>query len=144
MFVSAISFSSPLNQASSVQNANQQQKTAFQQLTQALQSGDLTIAQQAFSALTNSATNSGLRSAQLTQELGKLGSALQSGNLAGAKQAYSTTQQNLQSSNPLATHHHRAHHGRPQLLTSGFPDSTSSSGGDASKTDAFQPLSLSA
>src|SRR5271157_3537513 len=101
MSVSAIFPSSALNQATSLQNSNQQQRNEFQQLTQALQSGNLTSAQQAFGALTNSATSSGLLSVQLTQDLSKLGSALQSGNLTGARDAYSSVQQNLQNSNPM-------------------------------------------
>jgi len=48
MNMSAISSSNPLNQASILQNANQQPGTQFQQLTQALQSGNLTSARQAF------------------------------------------------------------------------------------------------
>lgn len=141
MSVSAISSSNPLLQTNSLQSINQQQRTEFQQLTQALQSGNLTTAQQAFSALTNSATGSGLLSAQLTQDLSKLGSALQSGNLSSARQAYASAQQNLQSSNPVAAHHHRPHHGGlSQLLTSGYPDSSSNSGSGASSV--FQPINL--
>ena len=104
MSVSAILPSTTLNQAYNLQTPNQQQRTEFQQLTQALQSGNLSSAQQAFGALTNKASNSGLLSVQLSQDLSKLGSALQSGNLAGARQAYSSVQQNLQSSPPMAAH----------------------------------------
>src|SRR5271170_718416 len=147
MNISALLPSSTLNQASSPLNTNQQQQSEFQQLTQALQSGNLTNAQQAFSSLTSSATNSGLLSVQLTQDLSKLGSALQSGNLTGAQQAYSSVQQNLQNSAPTAAHHHHAHHGggASQQLTSGFPDATSSSDGSvASQAYAFQPVDLTA
>jgi hypothetical protein len=147
MSVSAISSSNLLNQANILQNTNQQQRTEFQQLTQALQSGNLTNAQQAFSALAKSTTSSGLQSLQLTQDLNALGSALQSGNLTSARQAYSSVQQNLQNSNFLAAHHHRPHHGeaRPHLLTSGFPDSGTSSGSrTASQSDVFQPVNLTA
>jgi hypothetical protein len=146
MSVSAILLSSALHPTSSPQNTNQQQRTEFQQLTQALQSGNLSNAQQAFSALTNSATSSGLLSIQLKQDLSKLGSALQSGNLTSARQAYSSVQQNLQSSNPMAAHHHRARHGGgSQPLTSGFPDGASNSGSAAtSQSAAFQPINLTA
>jgi hypothetical protein len=143
MSVSAISASIPLLPLNSLQTTKQQQQTEFQQLTQALQSGNLVNAQQAFSALTNSAS-SGLQSVQLTQDLSKLGSALQSGNLSSARQAYSSIQQSLHS-NPLAAHHHRAHHGGSKFLTSGFPaESTGSSGSSASPSDVFQPISLTA
>jgi len=144
MSVSAISSSNTPVQANILRSTNQQQRTDFQQLTQALQSGNLSSAQQALSALTNSATTSSLLSAQLTQDLSKLGSALQSGNLSSARQAYSSVQQNLQSSNPTGAHHHHAHHGGgSQLLTSGFPDSSgSSSSSAASQSSVFQPINL--
>jgi hypothetical protein len=147
MSISAISSSNVLNQAYNLQNTNQQQRTEFQQLTQALQSGNVSSAQQAFSALTNRATGSGLQSAQLTQDLSALGSALQSGNLAGARNAYSSVQQNIQNSNPVAAHHHRPHHGGggSSQLTSGFPGSTSSSGSStADPNDIFQAVNLTA
>jgi len=89
MSVSAISSSNALNQANMLQNASQQPGTQFQQLTQALQTGNLSNAQQLFSALNSSAASSGLLSTQMKQDLSKLGSALQSGNLTGARQAYS-------------------------------------------------------
>jgi hypothetical protein len=52
MSVSASLPSSTLNQAYNLQTPNQQQRTEFQQLTQGLQSGNLSSAQQAFGALT--------------------------------------------------------------------------------------------
>jgi hypothetical protein len=146
MSVSAILPSSTLNQAYNLQTPNQRQ-TEFQQLTQALQSGNLSSAQQALGALTSSASNSGILNTQLTQDLSKLGSALQSGNLAGARQAYSSVQQSLQSSTPMAAHHHRPHHGGGGLssLLSGLLDSTSSSGSSAaSPSDVFRPVNLTA
>jgi hypothetical protein len=145
MSISAIVSSGALNPVNTLQNANQQQRTDFQQLTQALQSGNLSSAQQAFSTMSSSASSSGLLSVQMMQDLSKLGSALQSGNLTSARQAYSSVQQNLQSSNPVAAHHHRPHHGGgSQLLTSGFPDSSNSSGSAANASDVLQPISLSA
>ena len=107
MSVSAILPSTTLNQAYNLQTPNQQQRTEFQQLTQALQSG----------------------------------------NLAGARQAYSSVQQNLQSSAPMAAHHHRPHHGGSVLnsLLSGLSDSISGSGSSAaSQSGAFQPVNLTA
>src|ERR1700674_4364328 len=58
MSVSAIFPSSALNQANNLQNANQQQRTEFQQLTQALQSGNLTRARDAYSSVQQSLQNS--------------------------------------------------------------------------------------
>jgi hypothetical protein len=145
MNISALLPSSTLNQAHSLQSANQQQRTEFQQLTQALQAGNLTTAQQALSALTNSAAGSGLKSVQLTQDLNTLGSALQSSNLTGARNAYSSVQQSLQNSNPIAAHHHRSHGGGgSHSLTSGFPDSSSSDGNAAGQADVFQPVNWTA
>jgi hypothetical protein len=46
MNISAILPSSTLNQANHTQNTNQQQRTEFQQLAKALQSGNLITAQQ--------------------------------------------------------------------------------------------------
>ena len=126
---------------------NQQQRTEFQQLTQGLQSGNLSSAQQAFGALTNNASNSGLLRMQLSQDRSKLGSALQSGNLAGARQAYSSVQQNLQSSPPMAAHDHRPHHGGGGLnsLLSALSDSSSTSvSSAASQNGDFQPVDLTA
>lgn len=145
MNISALLPSSTLNQANPLQTANQP-STDFQQLTQALQSGNLTTAQQAFSGLSNSTTGSGLQSLQLTQDLNALGSALQSGNLTGARNAYSSVQQSLQNSSPIAAHHHRPHHGGggSHSLTSGFPDTSTSDRSAASQTDTFQPVNLTA
>jgi hypothetical protein len=145
MSIAAISSGNVLNQASTSQNANKPQGTEFQQLTQALQSGNLTNAQQLFSALNNSSTSSNLLSAQIKQELGNLGSALQSGDLAGARQAYSSVQQNLQSPSHIAAHHNRPVHGGGGIgsTTSGFPATNGSAGGGTSAlNDIFQALSL--
>ena len=146
MSVSAITSSNVLNQANSLQNTNQPQRNKFQQLTQALQSGNLSSAQQAFGALTGSATSSSLLRVQLTQDLGKLGSALQSGNLTGARDAYSSVQENLQNSHPTTAHHHRPHYGGggSQFLTSGFPDTRNSGSSGAGVSDVFQPVNLTA
>jgi|SRR5579862_581211 hypothetical protein len=144
MSISAISSTNPLLQAGNLQNLNQQQNTEFQQLAQALQSGNLSGAQQVLSTLTGTTAASGLQSVQLTQELNQLGSALQSGNLSSARQAYSTIQQNFQGTHSLTAHHHRPHYGGgPQLLTSGFPGSTDNANGSTiGPSNVFQPLSL--
>ena len=143
MSVSAISATNPMLQASTLQNLSQQQNGAFQQLAQALQSGNLSSAQQVFGALTSGTTTSGLQSVQLMQDLSTLGSALQTGNLNSARQAYSTVQQNLQSSPSLLAHHHIGHHDTgSQFLTSGFPGSTSL--GSLSASNVLQPINLTA
>jgi hypothetical protein len=145
MNISALLPSSTLNQANPLQSAKQPQSTEFQQLTQALQSGNLATAQQAFSALTNSTAGSGLKSLQLTHDLNAVGSALQSSNLTGARNAYSSVQQSLQNSNPIAAHHHRSHGGGgSHSLTSGFPGSSSSGSSATGQSDVFQPVNLTA
>ena len=147
MFLSAIFPNSTLNQANNLQNSNRQQRTDFQQLTQALQAGNLTNAQQAFGALAKGTTSSGMESVQLSQDLNRMGAALRSGDLAGARDAYSTLLQGLQNSGLMAAHHHRPHRGgsEPPILTSGFPGETGSSNTIAgSPSEVFQPVNLTA
>jgi hypothetical protein len=147
MYVSAIFPGSAPSQANAVQNPNQQRRTGFQQLTQALRSGNLNSAQQAFGALTKSAITSGLQSVQLSQDLNTLRSALQSGDLAGARDAYSSVRESLQNSNSMAARHHRPHHegGGARVLTSGFPGNASSSNTIADHPgEVFQPVNLTA
>lgn len=145
MSISAIPSSIAPNQVNILPSLTQQQRTEFQQLTQALQSGSLTKAQQAVSSLTSNTTSFGILSAQLTQDLSKLASALQSGKLTSARQAYSSVQQILQNSSPMAAHHHRPHHGEggAHRLTSGFPaDSSTSAISAARQSSVFQPVNL--
>jgi hypothetical protein len=82
-----------------VQTQYQQRAVDFQQLSQALQSGDLAGAQQAFSALaalTEAGSRGGSRqNSQLAQDFNAVGQALQTGDLAGAQQAFATLQQDL-------------------------------------------------
>lgn len=145
MSISAIASSNALTQAGNLQNRNVQKNTEFQQLTQALQSGNLSSAQQAFGALIGSAKSSGLQSALLTQDLNKLGSSLQSGNLSSARQAYSSVQQNLENTQPTAAHHHRGRRDDgSEFLTSGFPGGSSSGSLLANQSNIFQPINLTA
>jgi hypothetical protein len=140
MNVSAIFPSGTLDHANNAQKANQQRQSEFQELTQALQSGNLTNAR----VLNQGALNSAIQSTPLTQGLNVLGSALQSGNLSSARDAYSAVQQDLRNSPPIAAHHHRAHHGRgaSQVLTSGFPGGADNSDIPGSSQEAFQPVNL--
>jgi hypothetical protein len=92
-----------------VQTQYQQRVADFQQLAQALQSGDLAGAQQAFSALA-ALTETGSRrgssqSSQLAQDFNAIGQALQSGDLTGAQQAFATFQQDLQTARAPRGHH---------------------------------------
>ncbi|WP_334168710.1 hypothetical protein [Methylobacter sp.] len=93
----------------------QQQRQDFNQLSQALKSGNLDAAKQAFSSLS---AKSPTAAADPNSPLGKLGQALQSGDIGAAQQAFSS----------LRSGHH--HHGAtsqsatataaaPTLATSG-------------------------
>jgi hypothetical protein len=96
----------------------QQQKTDWQSLSNALQSGDLSGAQQAFSSLQNDRTQlkslfqsqNGQNSSQgtLQTDLQNLATALKSGNLSDAQAAFATLQQDIKA---LKGGHHHHHHG---------------------------------
>jgi hypothetical protein len=105
---------SPINSlsssfADSFQNV-QQRRSAFQQLGQALQSGDLGAAQTAFSLLTQNAPSSTSQSNPLAQDVSAIGQALQSGDLKGAQTAFAKLQQDAQSQGPQRAHHGGHHH----------------------------------
>lgn len=96
----------------------------FQQIAQALQSGNLSSATQIFTALTqNAASSSAIQNAQVTQDLNALGTALQSGNLSAARQAYSSFKQDLRNANPATGMHHHHHHGRERIPQASSPGS---------------------
>ena len=109
MSVAGVSSSSALN-PSHLQSLFQQRRSDFQQLSKALQSGDLAGAQAAFDALSNlgqnassstsssTATSGPFRNSKLAQDFNNLGQALQSGDLAGAQQAFATLQQDIKAS----------------------------------------------
>jgi outer membrane protein assembly factor BamD (BamD/ComL family) len=106
--------SSSLNAASGTsasQQVNQgqwgQTNNAFQQLSQALSSGNLSSAQSAFATLQQNAPQGAnaqnSQSSSTQSPFAALSSALQSGNLASAQQAFAQLQQTA------GQHHH--HHG---------------------------------
>jgi hypothetical protein len=117
----------------------QQVKSDFQALSTALQSGDLSGAQQAYAslqkdapALFQSASSQGTNSSNpLEAALGSIGSALQSGSLASAQQAFSSLQ------NTPHRHHHRGHGG-------GLPDAAVSTSGQDSSTGGAVSVGFSA
>jgi hypothetical protein len=125
MSVSSISGSS--------QNPYLQIKSDFQTLSQALKSGDLDAAQQAYSAIQQDQQSSQHPiNSQLSADFTALGNALQSGDLAGAQQAFSSLQSNAQAlrqSRGGKGHHDHASSGGDQ-------DDSSSSTSDAQKTVA--------
>jgi hypothetical protein len=79
-----------------LQDFRAQRKTGLEQLGQALQSGDVNAAQQAFDALVRLGQNGPFRSstpfrrADREQDFEAIGQALQNGDLAGAQQAFAT------------------------------------------------------
>jgi hypothetical protein len=96
----------------------QQQRQGFNQLSQALSSGNLDAAKQAFSALS---AKSPTAAADPNSPLGKLGAALQSGDVNAAQQAFAAMRSGHH-------HHHQdaaasgssgASSPAPQLATSG-------------------------
>ena len=107
--------SSLLNQyQANWQNNSTQLEQDFSNLITSLQSGNLTGAQTALSALTQS--TSAISQAQTTQQSGAtgiqadfaaLGQALQSGNLTTAQADFAKLQQDLQGAHG---HHHHHHH----------------------------------
>jgi hypothetical protein len=133
MSVSEISSSTCLNQVSSPQTNSKQ---LFQQLGQALKSGNLADAQQAFTALTQNAPNSGQTGqGQLSQDITTLGNALQSGDLTSAQDAFLKLQQDLKTAGHA--HHHRHHKGMgdSQNAAAGITDAVSlNDGGDSQST----------
>ena len=98
----------------SLQADLKKQAQDFTDLSSALQSGDLSSAQSAFTAFQQDITNmqqtsGGQQSGQnnqLTTDMSSLGSALQSGDLSGAQKAFSTLQQDMQKVR-RGHHHHK-------------------------------------
>jgi hypothetical protein len=119
MSTSGISTSSLYNyETQSLLNQNnlQQFQQEFQQLGQALQSGNTSAAQSDFNALEEVASpattgSSTADSSSLTQSFSQLGQALQSGNLSAAQQDYSNIQQDFQGQGIQHAHGHHHHHG---------------------------------
>jgi hypothetical protein len=114
----------PTNQ----QNPFQQ---SFQSLIQAIQSGNLSGAQQAYAALTQSAPAQGANGASngqnnpFQQGLAAIGSALQSGNISGAQSALQSLQQTM-----------KAHHGHHHSSGMGPQNSNSQTSSQSSATIA--------
>jgi hypothetical protein len=104
----------------STQNNFKKRAQDFKALQSALQSGDLTSAQQAFSSLlkdqqgsTQAATPASSTSGQtspLQNDFQALQSALQSGDLSGAQSAFATLKQDIQSAGGAHRAHHHHHH----------------------------------
>ena len=120
MPVSRILFNTNLYQTSSPQTRVGKLQDNFQQLEQALQSGNLSGAQQAFAALqqlmpnlsaSNQTQNGQINSSQslFRTGLNAIGQALKSGDLSAAKAAFTKLQQDIQSFNKGHKGHHHLH-----------------------------------
>jgi thioredoxin-like negative regulator of GroEL len=81
-------------------------RQAFGQLTSALQSGNLSAAQSAYTTLMQAQPNQG--SSPLSQALSQIGDALQSGDIGKAQAALASLQQQMQAMK--GAHHHHGHH----------------------------------
>ncbi len=79
------------------------QQQSFGQLVNAIRSGDLDAAQQAYSAFTQ--TSAGQSGGPFAQAVSQIGDALQSGDLGKAQQALASLQQLAK-----GAHHHGGHH----------------------------------
>ena len=121
------------NTQSSNQSGSNSISSEFQQLGQALQSGNLSQAQQDFATLTQnlpSATQTAAPNTTaanttnpLTQAITQLGNDLQSGKLSAAQSDFSTVQQDLQQQSGGQIRGHGHHHHRAESSQ----DSSSSS-----------------
>ncbi len=134
-----------------VQSSSATMSSNFKNLVNAVQSGDLKSAQNAFSQIEGllgktqtpqavAAPQSSGQQNQLSADFAALGKALQSGDIGGAQDALKKLGQDLQPSNSTAkAHHHHHHHGgKPPSdatasstaasSTAATSDSTSSSG----------------
>ena len=119
-----------------VQSPWQQRAQDFKALQSALQSGDLSGAQQAFAALQNNqqtstqaANPSGASSptSQLATDFQSLQTALQAGNLSGAQTAFAAVKQDMQSAGGAQRAHHHHHHHGGSGGTNSTPASSASS-----------------
>ena|ERR1700690_3438626 len=99
-------------------------RQAFGQLTSAIQSGDLSAAQSAYTALTQAQPNQG--SGPFSQALSQIGDALQSGDIGKAQQALAALQQQMKAMK--GAHHHHGHH---------------HAGGDGDKSQSASPSTSS-
>jgi hypothetical protein len=115
MSIAGILSSSLFNSNSqAVTSSRQSFQKEFQQLGEALQSGNLSAAQADFAtSQTNSPSAKATASASglITQAFSQLGKDLKSGNLSAAQQDFSKIQTDPRSQDTQAPHHHHHHFG---------------------------------
>jgi ribosomal protein S20 len=121
----------PLNEQNGIGND-------FQTLAKALNSGDLSSAQSAFSALQTDLQKIGgnqqasQSSSTLQNDIQTLGDALKAGDLSGAQKAFATLQQDAQNQVQQGHHHHHHHH--HQVSTDQSTTGTTTASPDGSST----------
>ena len=110
--------------ASTLQSTQTDPRQLFGQLTSAINSGDLSSAQQIYSQLSQALGGTNANSNNpFDQALNAIGQSLQSGDIGGAQQALSSLQQQTQAGR--GHHHHGGHHGGGgQTNASASPSST--------------------
>lgn len=119
--ISSLTYAYP---PTSQQNALQQD---FQSLSQAIQSGNLSAAQQAYASLTQNMPAQGTSGSSNSQNnpfqqaIASIGSALQSGNISGAQSALQSLQQTM------GAHRGHHHHAGSASQSAGSSSSTQSS-----------------
>ncbi len=136
--------------AADLQASAQQRRADFQALASALQSGDISSAQQAFAQLQkdNPRLAQALSSAPNSSDnprladLKSLASALKSGDVSAAQQAMAKLQQDVQSAQKGGHHHH--HHGGGDSSVSAAPTDASAAGGTDSSTTVGSIINASA
>jgi hypothetical protein len=152
MSISSVSSASNLYSQSSQVSPFKQAQTDFAALSQALSSGNLAGAQQAYAAFQQDMQ--GIQSAQgtvqstsaagstqntLQGDLSAVGQALQSGNLTAAQNAFANLQQGMQSAQSQNqtghAHHHHRHGGGAQS-----PSALTSLTGGTQSNSAVTPL----
>lgn len=124
---------------SSQQSIFAQRRQDFQNLAQALSSGDLAGAQSAFSALQQTFQSSNQNSSgqqtgsSIVNAFQALGQALSSNNLAAAQTAFATLQQDLQQAQGHR-HHHQGAAGQVDTSAAGTATTTTPSTGGINVT----------
>jgi len=145
MSIAGILSSNALTSASTLQSSQKQSQTEFQQLAQALQTGNLSSAQQVFGALTQNAPSStAILNTQLGQDFSALGSNLQTGNLTTAQKAYAAVQQDVQNAGGGQVHHHHHHGGHVAPNPTTAPSSSDDSGSAQSILEELAGVSMTA
>ena len=119
----------------------------FQALGSALQSGNLSGAQSAFSALTQSGTGgfggmsaAALQNQTVANDFNALSTALQSGNVADAQKAFATLRQDLSG----LGHSHRHHHARATATSASGTQTAASADNDGDRDGSGTAINATA